>query len=552
MASVFKSTYLMPIPEDATRTVVRGVRCVRYTDGKGKTRVRPVKLDDAGNETGKMLCEQRTWWMKYTVPGGAIRREKGFTDKLASEQEAARREREAQQASAGLTLVNTAHLSSPIKDHFAAFISALELRGRSPEYYDRLEARLHTTAEECEWQSLRQVNLDDMTHFMMKLKQDGKSGKTINEFLAGFKGFLNWCVQTRRLAANPLAAAAKIDNVEKTFHRRAMTPEEAERFLAAAGKRRLVYLTAIYTGLRRKELRLLEWGDLHLDPSEGKPHITLRAKTTKARRADVLPLRAEVADELRQAKPEDALPTDRVFKTMPNRDTFRSDLERAEVKHKDASGRKLDLHALRYTYGTWLAKSGVAPRVAMELMRHTDIRLTTNLYTDPTLLNVAGAIEGMPTLKDKREEEALKATGTDNASAEKVEKTHIKSRLPIALIRGKDRPRGTLLGQKMDTEVSKMPRNSHIYGGGHGPASETVSSFNRSLHIMFMRSKSMCPKPEQVRFPNGVGSVVCKRLLVNDSVPSLDPTRLTHALLQPAAAQKNYHLQPISFLAAHS
>ena len=28
-------------------------------------------------------------------------------------------------------------------------------------------------------------------------------------------------------------------------------------------------------------------------------------------------------------------------------------------------------------HGTWLAKAGVTPRVAMELMRHTDIRSTT-------------------------------------------------------------------------------------------------------------------------------------------------------------------------------
>ena len=125
MASVFKSTYLMPIPKDATQVVVKGKPCVRYTDGKGRVHVRPVQLDEAGNETGKMVCEQRTWWMKYTLPGGVVRREKGFRDKLASEQEAARREREAQQSEAGMTVVNTVLLSACIKEHFTAFISAL-------------------------------------------------------------------------------------------------------------------------------------------------------------------------------------------------------------------------------------------------------------------------------------------------------------------------------------------------------------------------------------------------------------------------------------------
>jgi hypothetical protein len=34
----------------------------------------------------------------------------------------------------------------------------------------------------------------------------------------------------------------------------------------------------------------------------------------------------------------------------------------------------------------------------MEVMRHTDMKLTMNLYTDPTLLNTAGAVSALPSL----------------------------------------------------------------------------------------------------------------------------------------------------------
>jgi integrase len=34
-------------------------------------------------------------------------------------------------------------------------------------------------------------------------------------------------------------------------------------------------------------------------------------------------------------------------------------------------------HALRHTFGTAPSRAGVTPRTAMELMRHSDIRLTT-------------------------------------------------------------------------------------------------------------------------------------------------------------------------------
>jgi len=43
-----------------------------------------------------------------------------------------------------------------------------------------------------------------------------------------------------------------------------------------------------------------------------------------------------------------------------------------------------------------LSKAGVAPRVAQAAMRHSSIDLTMNIYTDPTLLDVAGAINALP------------------------------------------------------------------------------------------------------------------------------------------------------------
>jgi integrase len=43
-----------------------------------------------------------------------------------------------------------------------------------------------------------------------------------------------------------------------------------------------------------------------------------------------------------------------------------------------------------------LNKAGVAPRVVQEAMRHSDIRLTMQTYTDAAQLDVAKALEGLP------------------------------------------------------------------------------------------------------------------------------------------------------------
>jgi integrase len=72
---------------------------------------------------------------------------------------------------------------------------------------------------------------------------------------------------------------------------------------------------------------------------------------------------------------------------------FNADCRRAGIPKRDEEGRTVDIHSLRTTFGTYLALAGVAPRTAMELMRHSEIGLTMKVYTDPRLLPLAAAVE---------------------------------------------------------------------------------------------------------------------------------------------------------------
>ena len=56
--------------------------------------------------------------------------------------------------------------------------------------------------------------------------------------------------------------------------------------------------------------------------------------------------------------------------------------------------RETDFHSLRHTLATNLARRNIAPRVAMQIMRHSDIRLTMNHYTDSSQLPVAAVQSG--------------------------------------------------------------------------------------------------------------------------------------------------------------
>ena len=79
--------------------------------------------------------------------------------------------------------------------------------------------------------------------------------------------------------------------------------------------------------------------------------------------------------------------------------SFNLDLAAAGIEKEDERGRTVDLHALRHTFGTHLSKNGVAPRTAQAAMRHSSLDLTMNVYTDPSLLDVAGALGALPELR---------------------------------------------------------------------------------------------------------------------------------------------------------
>ena len=61
-----------------------------------------------------------------------------------------------------------------------------------------------------------------------------------------------------------------------------------------------------------------------------------------------------------------------------------------------------------------LARSGVNPRTAMDLMRHSDIRLTTNIYQHLELVDTAGSVNQLPTVGS---ETTARKTGTYAATS---------------------------------------------------------------------------------------------------------------------------------------
>jgi integrase len=69
----------------------------------------------------------------------------------------------------------------------------------------------------------------------------------------------------------------------------------------------------------------------------------------------------------------------------------RNGLTKKRIVTEDEEGRVIDLHAMRTTLGTELARQGVASQIAQQIMRHRDYRTTLRHYTS---LSLADATKG--------------------------------------------------------------------------------------------------------------------------------------------------------------
>jgi len=107
----------------------------------------------------------------------------------------------------------------------------------------------------------------------------------------------------------------------------------------------------------------------------------IRPTTTKNRTEATLPLPEGTVARLRALKGSGALPSAPVFRRgVPRTSTLRKDLQAAKIAYETEAG-VADLHALRVTYATLLCRAGVSLAQAQKLMRHSDPKLTANIYT---------------------------------------------------------------------------------------------------------------------------------------------------------------------------
>jgi integrase len=179
-----------------------------------------------------------------------------------------------------------------------------------------------------------------------------------------------------------------------SYEFRVLSPDEARAFLQTVKGDRLeaLYVLAITTGMRQGELFGLRWTDVNL--RAGSLRLVRQLKTKSSRRQVLLPriaVEALTAHHERQGQERQAAGAawqddNLVFPNTVGRPINPSNflprdfyplLERAGLPH-------MRFHDLRHSAATLLLELGVHPKVVSEMLGHSQIGITLDLYSHVT------------------------------------------------------------------------------------------------------------------------------------------------------------------------
>jgi integrase len=274
-----------------------------------------------------------------------------------------------------------------------------------PNTYRRYEqfARLHISPALGRI-SLAKLTPDQLQGLYASKLEAGLSPTTVRHIHAAahkaLKQATRWGLVVRNVAS--VVEAPRMAHHEMTT----LSPDEAQRVIEAACGERLgaVYTLALTTGMRRGELLGLRWRDVDLERGAVQVRASLQwtkegpvfgePKTERSRRQITL---AKIAiDTLRAhriAQAEERLrrggaweDNDLVFANEVGRPVHPNNMVRRSFEPllRRAGVPRVRFHDLRHSAATLLLAQGVHPKIVSEMLGHSQIAMTLDLYSHVT------------------------------------------------------------------------------------------------------------------------------------------------------------------------
>jgi integrase len=310
-----------------------------------------------------------------------------------------------------------------VAQHIAAFKQYLLDKGCTAQHINTVVPRVEKTLKACRAINLTDISPDKIQRSIGDLQI---SEQTRKHYIRALKQFSKWLHHGGRTSADMLSRLDMSAVNETVRDRRALTTQEAARLLQAAKgsdieyqgisgyERYLIYSLALSTGLRANEIRTLTVSDFNFIGHT----VTIKPRNEKNRKGTTLPIQAELSEEIRLFT-ANKLPAAKAL-NVPARtaDMLKPDLKDAGIEYQTDAG-FADFHSLRHTFGTALAQAGVTPQVSQRLMRHSDPRLTQNLYTHLLVSDLRSGADKLPDYSKFQQRQA--ATGTADMSVKKID-----------------------------------------------------------------------------------------------------------------------------------
>jgi integrase len=210
---------------------------------------------------------------------------------------------------------------------------------------------------------------------------------------------------------------ASLSNPPRSSYRKAMrtwSPSEVRRFLTVARGDRLypLWLLAASTGMRRGELLGLPWSNVDLPSrrlyvaqswiSVGYVAQMSEPKTARGRRVipvDATTIAALHEWRLRQAEefsgtPLITAPAEFVFTTLAGTLLHPQSIsDRFSRIVAEAGLPRIRFHDLRHTFATNALRAGIPPKVVSEILGHTSVSFTLDVYTHAIPAMQADAVD---------------------------------------------------------------------------------------------------------------------------------------------------------------
>jgi integrase len=321
------------------------------------------------------------------------------------------------------------------------YVADLALRS-SRMHLSNVRSRLARVLRSIRARRVRDLRPHMLLEYRAQRVAAGVGHATVNYEVKHVRSMLNWAQKNGLIAENPVPSIKPLplDRGHLRRRRRAMSDREIDAFLAAArddDKATQEYVSALKTiaggtkgktynerqrplrvkqfplwfafletGARYRELTSTCWGDFN----EAARTVTLRSETTKNGKGRTIPLRAELVQEIVSLRSIHERVLGRPLRTEDR--IFRSPeglpwpahsrtlllhlwriLKRAGIERVDARGEVIDVHSLRHTCASRLARSNVPITTTQRILGHSSIELTSRYYVHVGVEDLRGAVE---------------------------------------------------------------------------------------------------------------------------------------------------------------